>query len=213
MNLTRKEIRVNQQVGSVTTEPADVAIHAAAMDADFEQSQVAASAGEERWREAEYDKLAGLRAGYSLDRFRQLLGAPLFVAPVQGTRNVESIFQGRDYWVQVVASADGTAISYAVTSCSEDFNPRFELPSGVGGTASVTLQRTPLSGVLDEVPGGHSVSISGATADSWAFIIHNVGNGTNYKTYAWGLNDSCPWLEGVGTSSGGGTNIRPSAAL
>lgn len=52
MNLTRKEILVNHQVGTVTAEPAQVAQHALLLDQDFAQDQVQASAGEALWREA-----------------------------------------------------------------------------------------------------------------------------------------------------------------
>jgi len=142
------------------------------------------------WKDAEYAKLASLHAGYSFATFKDKLGAPLFVAPVPHTQFTENSFKGRGYWVDVVVDKAGTALSYAVTSCQEDFRPAFSFADG-DSTAHVTLNRSTMTRVADGAE--LKVFMSGATANSYAFNLVPGSNPTNYKYYAWGLNDSCKW--------------------
>lgn len=150
------------------------------------------------WREAEYEKLASLHAGYSISKFREELGAPLFVEPVQDKGLTENIFKGRGYWVDVVTDKSGTSLAYAVTSCDEDFRPKFSFAIGSDGESSgelsVTLNRDLLSKEPVRDLGALKVFISGATSNSYAFQVIPPSNPTNYKSYGWGMNDACSWI-------------------
>ncbi|OGT25361.1 MAG: hypothetical protein A2Z17_04745 [Gammaproteobacteria bacterium RBG_16_66_13] len=70
----------------------------------FSAGQCAWNAYDEhfRWRQYEYDKIAELRAGISVERFEELLGSALFVRRNAAGSLTESSFKGRDYWVQAV---------------------------------------------------------------------------------------------------------------
>ncbi|MGW1215696.1 hypothetical protein ACWD5F_39300, partial [Streptomyces sp. NPDC002499] len=150
------------------------------------------------WKEAEYEKLTSLHAGYSFATFREKLGAPLFVEPVQGKNLTENIFEGRGYWVDVVTDKSGTALSYAVTACNIDFRPKFSPMMGSfnrspSGRLDVTLNRDPMAKDSVRSFGMLKVYISGATSNSYAFQVIPPSNPSNYKSYGWGLNDACSW--------------------
>lgn len=85
----------------------------------------------ENWREREYNRLDSLHSDFTLARFEQQLGAPLFARPSRNGRWIEYVFRGRDYWVQGIARKDSDSIAaYGVTSCASDFRPAFALPDG-----------------------------------------------------------------------------------
>lgn len=80
---------------------------------------------------------------------------------------------------------------YAVTSCDDEFTPTFEAP---GGALRVTLNRSRFDEVIREPIGFPPISQyfpSGATANSFFFDMMYGGNPLNYKSFAWGVNDSC----------------------
>ncbi|MEV0910252.1 hypothetical protein [Streptomyces hokutonensis] len=149
------------------------------------------------WKDGEYGKLTSLHAGYSFAKFREKLGAPLFVESVQGKRLTENIFKGRGYWVDVVTDNSGTALSYAVTACERDFRPKFSLMvgsvDGSSGYVDVTLNRDLMDNDSVRDFGMLKVFISGATSNSYTFQVIPPSNPTNYKSYGWGLNDACSW--------------------
>jgi hypothetical protein len=149
------------------------------------------------WRSAEYRKLENLEAGMSLENFKASLGAPVFVRPSRYGRLIESSFRGRGYWVQTISDRTETVDLYAVTSCSDDFNPSFNFLN-----TSITLRRSVLAAPTSgpDAIGGFGVRAvywtSGATANSHIFDMTYGGNPGNYKSYAWGLNDACPdWFD------------------
>jgi hypothetical protein len=148
---------------------------------------------EKNWRDREYEKLTSMRAGFTLQKFEETFGAPVFRLPSRlpsgDKRFVESTFQGRDYWVQVIsAHTTGAVLLYSVTSCSTKFNPTF--PIGPG--AAVTLNKSTLASVTPDLPRLFSdYFLSGATANSYFYDFGYGGNPSNYKSYAWGLNDAC----------------------
>jgi hypothetical protein len=144
---------------------------------------------EHNWREREYEKLTALRAGFTLTKFEEVLGAPVFR---QTTRRwAESSFQGRDYWVQAVwHRPTGVVHLYAVTSCSEAFTPTFVLPDG----ERIVLNRSTLASVRGGVLEGPATAdyfAPGATANAHFIEFSYGGNPSNYKTHAWGYNDAC----------------------
>ncbi|MET9409546.1 hypothetical protein ABZX90_27835 [Streptomyces sp. NPDC002935] len=149
------------------------------------------------WKEAEYEKLTSLHAGYSFAKFREELGAPLFVQPVRGKDLTENIFEGRGYWVDVVTDKSGTSLSYAVTACKSDFRPKFSFSIGSvdesSGALSVTLNQDFMTQNPVRDFGTLKVYASGATSNSFAFQVIPPSNPTSYKSYGWGLNDACPW--------------------
>ncbi len=160
------------------------------------------------WKDAEYEKLTSLHAGYSFAAFREKLGAPLFVQPVVDKKGLtENIFKGRGYWVDVVTDKTGTALSYAVTSCSRDFQPKFSFMIGSfdaksSGRLDLTLNRDSMSERVVRDFGALKVYVSGATANSYAFQVIPTSNPSNYKAYGWGMNDTCDWRSNPATKTG-----------
>jgi hypothetical protein len=146
------------------------------------------------WRQAEYRRLNGLKAGYTIAKFEEVLGTPLFSRPA-GRGLTENTFQGRDYWVQAISDARGTVTIYAVTSCRRDFNPRFVIPLSGKQAASVTLSRTVSARVLPERYQGGVIADyqgPGATSDIYYYDTWYGANPGFYKGFAWGVNDACP---------------------
>jgi hypothetical protein len=151
------------------------------------------------WRPAEYRRLTGLKAGYTIAKFYEVLGTPLFSRPA-GRGLTESTFRGRAYWVQTISNAEGTVTIYAVTSCSADFNPRFIVPLAGKPLASVTLNRTVSANVLPtRDQGSIRADYQGpsATRDIYFYDTWYGANPGYYKSFAWGVNDACPgWYRG-----------------
>jgi hypothetical protein len=141
---------------------------------------------EVQWRDDEYRKLRSLRAGFSLESFKEALGSALFVRPSENRKLVESSFRGRDYWVQAVSDRYGVVQLYAVTSCDLDFKPVFKSIDN----PPIVLNETRFSELFDDADADYF--ISGATANSYLIESFYGGNPSNYKTYAWGINDACP---------------------
>lgn len=151
------------------------------------------------WRDAEYKKLSDLRAGYSYDQLRKQLGAPVFERVSDDRKLIEHSFSGRDHWVQTVSDrSENTVLMYSVTSCASSFNPSFEVPTlrsrpDDPPVTPVVWQRSRFSDVkVEDGVLGLSFFISGATANSYFYDFFYGGNPSNYKSYAWGLNDACP---------------------
>lgn len=142
------------------------------------------------WREAEYAKLQTLKAGFSNGKFTEVLGSPLFRRPARKGKLVENTYRGRDFWVQTVEDPTGRVVLYAITSCSWEFKPNFEI---IGQNPHIQLNVSTLGDArADEA---HYFS-SPATANSYYFDEYYGGNPSNYQTFVWGLNDACPdWFD------------------
>jgi hypothetical protein len=159
------------------------------------------------WREEEYRKLTSLRAGFSLAKFHEALGSPVFerngrdmyLRPFPRGSRInpswkESSFQGRDYWVQTVSNRSGVVLLYAVTSCDRSFRPTFTAPYK---SFRVTLRRSSFASVVPRGDRDRNFDlyslyfVSGATANSYFFDALYGGNPLDYKSFAWGLNDAC----------------------
>ncbi len=143
------------------------------------------------WRDAEYEKLENLHAGYALDKFREELGAPKLKEPIEKSNYTAYTFEGRGYWVQVIADPFGVAESYAVTACSRDFRPSFSFGQESSTPGRVVLNKSTFASVLNDFFKGEIKARSAFTSNSYVFEVYYGGNGGAYKTYAWGLNDSC----------------------
>ena len=164
-------------------------------------SSTPSSPGVSDWRETEYAKISRLRGGMTLDYFRDVLGTPMFVSKSTDGRFTQSLFQGRQYWVQAVTDALGSVDVMAVSSCDLDFRPRFEEPVGgiqdpSGATHPllnpIVLNETHLDQVGAEPPSKLHYWFSGATANSYFYDEYSFGNPGNYKTYFVGIDDACP---------------------
>lgn len=149
------------------------------------------------WREKEYEVLAGLRAGYSIEKFRSELGPPVFERFSENQKFHESSFLRPGYWVQAVADRAGSVVLFSVSACDETFHPSFEVttpPSRREGTRAspITLNRTTFDEV--EVAGtpGLRYVLSTATGNVYFYDWISGGNPENYKSFAWGINDACP---------------------
>ena len=149
------------------------------------------SEAETEWRQQEYGKIAQLRGGLTLERFRELLGVPMFVTSSKdGQIPTEYLFHGRDYWVQALADTLGTVQLMTVTSCDDHFQPR------VGGFTGSNPSLQPI--VLNQTrlnqsgpsPGRLRYFTSLATSNSYYYDEYYMGNPGNYKTYFVGLNDA-----------------------
>lgn len=153
----------------------------------------------EDWRPAEYRMLRELRAGHTLERFKEKLGTPAFRVkdPIDG--HVSNIFQPRrDYWVEAISDETDVTLTYVVTSCDKKFRPKFSFRDS-DNRPTVTLNETPLSGLL---PSGAirkgSISLfptgSGSVPGSVFQVVASSAS-TDYRSYAWGLNGTCrPWI-------------------
>jgi hypothetical protein len=146
------------------------------------------------WKRDEYGKLTELRAGVQIRNFEEALGTPLLRRAFAKERFIESIFRGRDYWVQAVTDRDGTTLLYSVTSCDENFSPAFEYPSANSDgdivPHRVILQKTHFS----------EVGASGEMHFHWPGSTLNIeyrertGGGEPWgnRFFYVGLNDLCP---------------------
>ncbi len=144
-----------------------------------------------QWREDEYNKIADLRAGISIERFREILGSPIFVRHNDDGSLVENSFQGRDYWVQAVEDSSGTVLLFSVTACDVDFRPKFEIPDGRSNKFAVTLNKTYLSDVR-ATPLRVMYSLPGATGNRNFYDEYGFGNPGYYKVYYIAIDDACP---------------------
>jgi hypothetical protein len=143
------------------------------------------------WRDAEYRKLNSLRAGFTIAKFDEKLGAPIFQRPSRDRVWEESTYEERDYWVQaVVDRKTGIVALYSVTSCSLSFNPTFVVPD----QTRIVLNRETLASVPIGAFSQFRIAdyfASGATANSRFYDSAEGGNPGNYKGFAWGFNDAC----------------------
>jgi hypothetical protein len=144
------------------------------------------------WQARDYRKLSELRAGYTVGKFSDVLGAPTFTRLSYNKKWVEYTYQGRDSWVQAVTPrGSGTVAVFAVTSCSAHFNPTFTVPYG----KTVQLNRETLAEVTASRQANISLEVRyqtpGATANAFYWEIISGGNPSNYKAFAWGYDDAC----------------------
>jgi len=140
----------------------------------------------------EYKKLETLHAGFTLAKFEEQLGPPIFQERDLEAKVTESTFQRSGYWVQTISGRGGTVLFFSITSCDIAFAPTFKFAGG-----SVTLNKSTFasvgSGPLGSVESKYF--LSGATANSNFLDIAFGGNPGNYQTFVWGLDDACiSWL-------------------
>jgi len=127
----------------------------------------------------------------TFDYFRDVLGTPMFASKSRDGRFTQSLFQGRDYWVQAVTDAAGTVELMAVSSCDLDFRPRFDGVSGaIPSLGTIVLNETHLDQVGAQ-PSKLHYSV-GASANTHFYDEYSFGNPGNYKTYFVGIDDACP---------------------
>ena len=140
-----------------------------------------------RWRVAEYRRLNALHAGFTERKFEELLGTPAFYEISDDRRWSERTYRGRGYWLQTVARRGSNAVAFfAITSCSQSFNPTFRLPDGT----RITLNKSTLASI--DLPFATADYFApGATANAHFYDILSGGNPENYKSFAWGFNDPC----------------------
>jgi len=139
------------------------------------------------WREGEYGRIAQLRGGLSIERFRQLLGVPMFVTPSKDGQFTEYLFRRRDYWVQAVADMSGSVALMSVTSCDKDFQPSI---ADFGGPNPIVLNQTHFQ-QAGLNPTRLRYFTSAATSNSYYYDEYYLGNLGKYKTYFVGINDAC----------------------
>jgi hypothetical protein len=90
-------------------------------------------------------------------------------------------------------------LAYSVTSCNRDFQPTFNPSTSPAGP--ITLNKTTFLDVKMHDDASINIFISGATANSYVYQAIYQGNPSNYKTYAWGLNDACQWYPAAGNGN------------
>ena len=153
-----------------------------------------------RWREHEYEKLAALHSDFTLARFEEQLGAPVFRRASPNQKWTEYLFRGRDYWVQAISRTGSEVVGfYAVTACSRDFKPEFRLPDG----EVAALQRSTLASLRPQAF-GYMYTVGVSTRPS--FIEFTGGShAVNFKYFGWGFNGAC--FEGLRIAGGDGTAL------
>lgn len=151
------------------------------------------------WRAAEYRKLRGLRAGYTLEKFQKELGPPVFRAPLEhDSALVRNVYRPREqYWVEAISNRSNATVTYAVTTCDPTFRPELVF-KGSDQSYKVVLNETTLREVLPaEEQQYESLKIFlGGFGSSYSLVFQVYGSGgtTYYREFAWGLNDVCqPW--------------------
>jgi hypothetical protein len=147
----------------------------------------------QNWRSDEYKKLGYLHSDFTLGKFVEALGAPLYQQRSRDHRWVEYTFQGRgSFWVQALTRAGSPSVGYfAVTSCSSSFRPTFELPP----RTRVTLRVSTL-GQLRKEAVGFSYTLPVSSVPS--LFEYTLGShATNFKSFAWGYNGACGEVEDV----------------
>jgi hypothetical protein len=146
------------------------------------------------WRDEEYRRIASLAGGLSIDYFREVLGTQMFERRSPDGRFTEHLFRRPGYWVQAIADADGAVGLMTVTSCVDEFRPRFEgqPPPSFPRLGTVVLNESHFADTETE-PSRVRYFTSGATANSYYYDEYYLGNPGNYKTYFVGINDACPY--------------------
>ncbi len=119
----------------------------------------------------------------SIAKFEEILGSPTFVQKKQVYS--ESVFKGRDHWVQAIYDGQGTVALFAVTSTALNFNPWFVTEVG-----TVILNKSRFSST-SSAPRKVRYFV-GNTANSYFFDEYFLGNPSRYKTYLLGINDVGP---------------------
>lgn len=145
------------------------------------------------WRGQEYERIASLNGGQNIGRIEELLGSALFVRANSDGSLIEKTFKKRGYWVQAIHDRVGITQFIAITSCEADFNPAFDGPPG-----SAVLNKSTLASVSRWDPSHLRYFKRGATAPGYFFDEYDRGNPGLYKTYLYGLVESCPRLGSTG---------------
>lgn len=139
-----------------------------------------------RWRDHEYEKLAALHSDFTLARFVEQLGAPVFQRQSPNQKWTEYLFRGRDYWVQAISRIGSQTVGfYAVTACSREFGPEFRLPDG----EVVALQRSTLASLRHEA--FEYMYTSGASTRPSFIEFTGGSHAVNFKHFGWGFNGAC----------------------
>jgi hypothetical protein len=149
------------------------------------------------WHAAEYRKLRELRAGYTLEKFQKELGPPVFRTSLdEGSGLTRNIYRPREeYWVDAISNKYNATVTYAVTTCDPTFRPEFFFEGNE--RHRVVLSETTLSEVLppaqEQFDGSLKIYFGGTgSSANLVFRVYGSGGGTNYRQFAWGLNDVCP---------------------
>ncbi|MEU9302928.1 ETEC_3214 domain-containing protein [Streptomyces sp. NPDC048269] len=146
------------------------------------------------WRPAEYRKLRELRAGQTLERFKEKLGNPVYRPKTDESKFVKSIFHPREeYWVEVISDSSQVAMTYMVISCSKDFNPTFTVRRKVD--LPVVLNKTSMKDVVPSGEQGGTLRSNITMTGSWTSAVLQVakaGTASYFREFAWGMNTSCP---------------------
>jgi hypothetical protein len=138
-------------------------------------------------------QVAQLRGGMSLERFREVLGAPLFVtAPPSTDAYREAVFQGKGFWVQAIIDQHDTVQLWVISSCDESFRPTFSIILGVEAV-DVTLHTSPMTVLDGRMHIDASIyQIPGGSRPLRLFDLLSAGNPSGFVTYGVGVNDACP---------------------
>ena len=145
------------------------------------------------WRDGEYRKLAELHSDYTVEKFEEVLGAPLLRRRSEDRRWEELFFRGQEDWVQAVVPANGNTVTYfSVTSCSASFKPTFWLPEGgpikLYESTLASAGRPPFS--LYPWPLRFRYAVYASSPHAY-FEWYSGGHAWSFKGFAWGFNGVC----------------------
>jgi len=157
-------------------------------------------------RAGQYASLRGLHAGYTLDKFKSVLGEPTLVT-ANGAL-AQYTFLGDEFAVTASVEENGAVVAYGVLACNPGFQPTFDTP----GATTIRLNASPLAsaeqlteegrelvGTGDHLPDDDILDIarfyaSNATAGSDNLVIEpgiNSEAGSTGAPYAMGVTDAC----------------------
>jgi hypothetical protein len=139
-----------------------------------------------QWQRSSAKLLEALHAGYSLQFFTQKLGVAEIVHSTS-RGYLESIYQGRGYWVEALTRDNSEVRFFSVTVCNRSITPRFDM-SGVG---VVTLNESTLDSVASSAQYNYWFSGLGGWDSPTMKEFDYGGFQGGYRTFMWGLSSAC----------------------
>jgi hypothetical protein len=139
-----------------------------------------------QWQRSTANLLESLHAGYSLPFFTQQLGVPAIVHSTS-RGYLESIYQGRGFWVEALTKDNSEVKFFSVTVCNRSITPKFDMP----GVGVVTLNESTLKSVTPSAQYDYWFGGLGGWDSPTMKEFDYGGFQGGYRTFMWGLSSAC----------------------
>lgn len=130
-----------------------------------------------------YSLLSKVTTGIQIDYLKKYIGEAAILNFSEDKKQKEYIFVNPDYFVQAITDPDDKILSYAITTRNKEFNPVLSI-SGI----KFQLGKTTFYNKGDKPV--DCFAFAGNTAPSYYFEAYTGWNGTTYRDYLLGYNDS-----------------------